>query len=102
MSSDPVLRRDGRDFSFTEQDIVPGPDEFPIAFEFQERPGAAVKHQDMAARVDGYAGHLNEIPRSGRASCIHELHRPIRDLLIAQIWSVRSQSGGLLGKNQTE
>jgi hypothetical protein len=46
----------------------------------------ATKHQDVAARLNGGARRLDEIPRTGgRAGCAASLCRPIRHDLVIEL-----------------
>ena len=55
--------------------------ELPVAFEFHDRVGAAMQHEDVALGVNRHAGHLNEIPRTARRpGRVQDLGRPFRHL----------------------
>ena len=90
----PVSRSDRADLALAEHAVAPGTHELPVAFEFHDRVGAAMQHEDMALGINRHAGDLNEIPRTTRRPCrVQDLGRPFRHLSVAHRGGIGAEFG---------
>src|SRR5215475_4795797 len=80
-----MIRGNRHDLSLAKHAVAPGTDELAAALEFEDGMSAAMEHEHVSPRVDGYAWRLNKIPRTGgRTGCCESFGRPIRDQLITK------------------
>src|SRR3989442_12080854 len=73
----PIDLRNRGNLPLAEHAVAPRADERPVALEFQDRMGPAMKHEHGASRRHGHARRLDEVPRLSETGGTGRLKGPL-------------------------